>query len=654
MATREHQGGRAIRAAEPILIVGAPRSGGLALAEGMGRIPELVALGIERAAVDPEAFLRLDGDRRSTTGAGPKDAARLIEAIERATEAVAAGARGSDDDGTSAGPVGAPRRPVVVLEGASLQVGYLARVLPDARFVLVHRDPVATLPEMVAAWEQGSGESAAVERNDPAGWQGPPWQFDLIADRDRLEGASTCAIATAQWTAITTAALDDLEGLDPSRWCIAGHDALLADARSELERICRFLAVDPGGDLTVPAAVVTQILASKPPVASTAELARLLPATADAAERAADLIPSPAPAGSPDRPSDPERDSPLRSVHTSEFAELLDGAGSTLVVSTYHAGSLICLRPEGSRVNTHFRGLPRPMGMAVAPGRLTVGTHSGVIDYRDLPEAAPRLEPEGTHDALYLPRHTHLTGDIRIHDLAHAGGETWVVATRFSCLATLDDRHSFVPRWRPSFISELAAEDRCHLNGLCVVDDEVRWVTALGRSDEAGGWRDRKADGGLLIDVPSGDIVLGDLSMPHSPRWHDGRLWLLESGRGEICVVDPLRGERKTVAELPGFTRGLTFVGPYALVGLSKIRETATFGGLPLTERLQERLCGAWMVDTRDGEIAGFLRFEDLVQEIYDLALLEGARRPEIAEADSSAVELSFDLPRDGSAIVAS
>lgn len=620
-----------LRAPEPIFVVGAPRSGALALAEGMGRIPELVAFPIERSTVDPEALSRAAGDRRSAADVRPGDAARLMEAIQDGARRAA----GQQGDGAHGADLPA-RRPLVVLEGASLQIGFLAAALPRARFILVHRDPVATLPEIVAAWEAEDGLEVA-------GWNGPPWQFDLIPDRERLAGASPSAIAVAQWTAVSASALDDLEALDPSAWCVVGHDSLLGDARGELERLCRFLAIDPGGDLGIPAKTVAELLRSKEPVSSTPELARLLPGTADVAERAADLIPAPAP--DPSRPApDPDRDSPLRSVHTASFAELLDQAGSSLLVSTYHAGSLICLRPEGGRVNTHFRALQRPMGLAVAPGRLAVGTHSEVVEYRDLPAAAARLEPEGTHDACYLPRLTHVTGDIRVHDVTYAGGELWIVATRFSCLATLDGHHSFVPRWTPSFISELVAEDRCHLNGLCAIDDRIRYATALGRSNEAGGWRASKAGGGLLIDVATGEIVLGDLSMPHSPRWHDGRLWLLESGRGEICSVDAEGGRRETVAQLPGFTRGLAFAGPYALVGLSKIRETTTFGGLPISERLEERLCGVWAVDTRDGEIAGFLRFDDLVQEIYDLALLPGARRPEIADAGSSAVGESFEL----------
>ena len=625
----------------PIFIVGAPRSGGVALAHGMSLIPEVMALGIDREAVDPDALTRPDGDRRS-----PEDAPAAAEALRRTLEIRAIEALEEIRVQAGGGPTeesGSPdARLVVLLEGASLQISFLAAALPEARFVLVHRDPISTVPEIVADWSAATDEN---EEDVPGARGGPPWRYDLIPAWAGLAGASAAEIAVAQWTAITGAALDDLERLAPKRWCVVGHDALAADGRPELERICAFLGVDPGGDLAGPASRIAAMLNSKQRGSSTPELARLLPRTAAVAERAAELLPTAPAAGGRAGRSDLDRDSPLRSVHTASFAELLEEAGSSLLVSTYHAGSLICLRPDRSRVNTHFRELRRPMGMAVAPGRLSVGSQSEVIEYRDMPEAAPRLEPEGTHDACFLPRRVDLTGDISVHDVAYAGGETWVVATRFSCLATLDGEHSFVPRWSPEFITELAPEDRCHLNGLCVADDEVAYVTALGRSDESGGWRDHRADGGLLIDVRSGETVIGDLSMPHSPRMHNGRLWLLESGRGTICAVDPVRGERETVAELPGFTRGLAFIGPYALVGLSKIRETSTFGGLPITERLSVRKCGVWVVDTRDGEIAGFLRFEDLVQEIYDLAVLEGLRMPEIADAGSSASEGSFDLP---------
>lgn len=337
----------------------------------------------------------------------------------------------------------------------------------------------------------------------------------------------------------------------------------------------------------------------------------------------------------------------LASVSTASFGQLLGATASSLLVSTYQTNKLVCARVPigGGGLNTHFRDIDKPMGLAVAPGRFALGTRTEVWDLRDMPEAAAKLEPAGSHDACYLPRNRHVTGDIAIHELAFAGGELWLVATAFSCLATLDADHSFVPRWAPPFITRLASEDRCHLNGMAVVDDRVAFVTALGRSDEAGGWRANKADGGLLIDVASSEIVAQGLSMPHSPRWHSGRLWVLESGRGTLAAVDLASGAVQTVTELPGFTRGLAFVGDYAFVGLSQIRESSTFGDLPLTQRLRERQCGVWLVDLRSGEIAGFLRFEDLVQEIFDLAILSGVRFPEIAEATGETVARSFTLP---------
>ena len=157
----------------------------------------------------------------------------------------------------------------------------------------------------------------------------------------------------------------------------------------------------------------------------------------------------------------------------------------------------------------------------------------------------------------------------------------------------------------------------------------------------------------MLVDVPSGEIVVRGLSMPHSPRWHADRLWVLESGKGEIGTVDLATGRVETVARLPGFTRGLAFAGPYAFVGLSQVRESNIFGGIPLTERIQERLCGVWVVDLRSGEIAGFVRFEGLVQEIFDVQLLPGLRYPEITEPDSDLVAGVFALPREALAELA-
>jgi uncharacterized protein (TIGR03032 family) len=243
-----------------------------------------------------------------------------------------------------------------------------------------------------------------------------------------------------------------------------------------------------------------------------------------------------------------------------------------------------------------------------------------------------------------VPRRAHVTGDISVHDLAFAGDELWVVATRFSCLATLDAEHSFVPRWRPAFVTALAPEDRCHLNGVAVVDGRPRYVTALAMTDEPQGWRREKVGGGVVLDVDSGAVVAHGLSMPHSPRWHDGRLWVLDSGHGHLATVDLATGAAEPVVRLPGFPRGLAFVGPYALVGLSEVREHV-FAGLPLATHVRERRCGVWAVDTRSGEVAGFLRFEGDVTEVFDVQVIPGRRWPEVLEPGDAQAAGAFVLP---------
>jgi uncharacterized protein (TIGR03032 family) len=221
----------------------------------------------------------------------------------------------------------------------------------------------------------------------------------------------------------------------------------------------------------------------------------------------------------------------------------------------------------------------------------------------------------------------------------------WIVSTRFSCLCTLHRDYSFVPRWRPPFISVLAAEDRCHLNGLAMVDGQPRYVTALGETNVPDGWRENKPRGGCLMEVPSGEIVARGLSMPHSPRWHERRLWLLESGTGRLVLLDTASGTHQVVAELPGFTRGLALIGQYAFIGFSKIREKSAMNGVPLAERRGELKCGIAAVDWRSGEVIGLLEFQTAVEEIFDVQLLPGLRFPEIIGFQKEDIRNTFIVP---------
>jgi uncharacterized protein (TIGR03032 family) len=344
----------------------------------------------------------------------------------------------------------------------------------------------------------------------------------------------------------------------------------------------------------------------------------------------------------------------LRSVHTTNLAGLFAQLQISLLVTTYQAGKVILVRNDGGVLNTHFLTLAKPMGLATDRGRLSIGGARMVWEYGNVPAVAQKIPPAGKYDACFLPRRLHVTGDIDIHEMAYdAQGELWVVNTRFGCLCTLEAAHNFHPRWRPPFLSALAPEDRCHLNGLGMAQGRPRYVTALGETDTAGGWRANKASGGLLLDIETNEILLRGLSMPHSPRWYQDRLWLLESGQGSLAVVDLHRRTRRTIAQLPGFTRGIDFVGPLAFIGLSQVRETAVFSGIPLVERLKERTCGVWVVHIETGATVGFLRFEAGVQEIFAVQVLQGIRFPEMLEWHDERLAHSYVLPDEALAEVA-
>jgi uncharacterized protein (TIGR03032 family) len=344
---------------------------------------------------------------------------------------------------------------------------------------------------------------------------------------------------------------------------------------------------------------------------------------------------SAAPAASTEapKPRKPLTEEQLSSVHTTNFPDLLRRLRGCLLVSTYQAGKLVILRPDGPSINTHFRSFNRPMGMVADRNQLVLGARMEIARFRNVPAVASKLQDPPRHDAVYMARGGHITGAIDIHELAVDGeGQVWFVNTLFSCLCTLDEISSFVPRWRPWFVSHYSPEDRCHLNGLAVRDGVVRYVTALGESNEPQGWRVNKRDGGVLIDCVENRVVVRGLSMPHSPRWYDGKLWVLESGRGALVQVDPDTGEKTDVAFVPGFARGIDFIGPVAFIGLSQLRETNAFTDIPITEENKERLSGVWAVNIQTGKTLAFLKFTGGVQEIFAVAAVPGVLFPEIVQ----------------------
>src|SRR5262245_35281035 len=321
----------------------------------------------------------------------------------------------------------------------------------------------------------------------------------------------------------------------------------------------------------------------------------------------------------------------VRHEYTHSLPPLLNQLGVSLLVSTYQAGKVVAVGIAEGELTLSYHNFERAMGLAVKHDAIAIAARAQVWLLRSAPDLARRVEPVGRHDACFLTRSSHFTGEIQAHELAWAGDELWLVNTAFGCLCTLDGVHSFVPRWRPPFLTALAADDRCHVNGLAVADGAPKYVTALAETDTPQGWRANKVTSGCLIDVASGQTVVRGFAMPHSPRVHRGQVWMLHSGAGQLVLVDPASGRVQTVTELPGYTRGLALYDRFAFVGLSKIRETSTFGGMPIAARRPELKCGVGVVDLGTGQLMAHLEFVTGVEEIFDVQVVPGARCPALS-----------------------
>ncbi len=330
------------------------------------------------------------------------------------------------------------------------------------------------------------------------------------------------------------------------------------------------------------------------------------------------------------RRSEPGRETrDIRCSHSESLPALLTRLRLSVLISTYQTGHLVVVAARQGRLVLTFHQFERAMGIAVQPGTIAVCTRKEVWFLRDAPDIAAKLQPAGQYDACFLARANHFTGDIQAHEAARVGSELWIVNTLFSCLAAPHPHYSFAPRWRPPFVSALRPEDRCHLNGLAVAEGQARYVTALAETDSPAGWRAVKNDGGCLIEVPTGRVLVRGLSLPHSPRVDGDRVFFLHSGRGELSVADPVTGQVTAVAALPGVARGMALHGGFAFIGLSQARPTLE--GVPVVARRDELRCGLWVIDLQTGAVAAQLEFSTGVEEVFDVQVLPGIVFPYVS-----------------------
>jgi len=303
----------------------------------------------------------------------------------------------------------------------------------------------------------------------------------------------------------------------------------------------------------------------------------------------------------------------------------------SLAITSYQSGRIYLVGSDKQgRVSFFERIFERAMGVVGNAHRIYLGGLYQLWRFENVLRSNEVIH--GQFDKCYVPRNAQTIGDLDIHELGiQSNGKVVFVNTKYSCLAELSQTHSFKAVWKPKFISKLAPEDRCHLNGLAMVDGKTKYVTAVCRSDSVDGWRDRRQDGGVVIDVETDEIVCEGLSMPHSPRWHDGRLWLLNAGTGHLGWVDFEKKAFVPHTFVPGFARGLSIIGNVAAVGLSKPRNQR-FEGLQLDEELKKRdadpWCGVQIVSLTNGDVMNWIRFEGDITEIFDISFLPHVKNP--------------------------
>ena len=344
----------------------------------------------------------------------------------------------------------------------------------------------------------------------------------------------------------------------------------------------------------------------------------------------------------------------------------LEESDVSLAFSTYQTGKLFFLghSPQGD-LSLFERSFPYCMGLWASQGgenlwlasRYQVwklsrcqGVHQQGLESPS--GAAASAGPgwlQSPHDCLYVPRCSYITGHLDIHDIAlDSNGRLIFANTLFSCLATLSEDASFSPLWTPPFISKLAAEDRCHLNGLAISDGRPAFATALSASDAVDGWRSHRQRGGVVLNVQTNDVAASGLSMPHSPRWNNGKLWVLNSGTGHLGYICGNTGRFEPVAFCRGYLRGLSFCGNYAIVTVSQPRHES-FHGLQLDDELRKRnvtpACGINIIDVRSGSVEHWCELKsDLLTELYDVVVLPGVRQPKAIGIQSSDIEKMLSI----------
>jgi uncharacterized protein (TIGR03032 family) len=326
-----------------------------------------------------------------------------------------------------------------------------------------------------------------------------------------------------------------------------------------------------------------------------------------------------------------QTNAPFSCTMSPNMAEVLWELNGTLALTTYQAGKVIFISALNKNDTIQLpRQYDKAMGMALMGDKLAIATKNEVQVLASSKALAINYgQNKGAYDAIYLPRATYYSGEIDLHDMAWGNEGLWAVNTRFSCLSLINDDFSFENKWAPRFITDQTPDDRCHLNGMTMQNGKPKYVTALGTTDAPKAWRENIQGGGVIIDVDSKEILTSGLPMPHSPRLYNGSLYCLCSATGELIKVDQKTGKYDVVCKMQGFLRGMCLHNDILFVGLSKLRQNAsTFRDLPIAR--ESIFCGVVAIHLPTGNQIGYIKYENSVEEIYDVQFLPGVRRPAI------------------------
>jgi uncharacterized protein (TIGR03032 family) len=294
-----------------------------------------------------------------------------------------------------------------------------------------------------------------------------------------------------------------------------------------------------------------------------------------------------------------------------------------VLLSTYQAGKVIILSSKNNELFQTPISFKKPMGIAIQGSKLAVACMDEIIFFSKNENIASFVNNDNnSYDSVYIERASYNTSTLDIHDLEFGDGVIWGVNTLFSCLSIFDINFSHRPKWKPPFITKLVPEDRCHLNGIAFEDNTPKYVTALSDDDQYQGWRKNKLNTGILMEVPSGEIILSNLAMPHSPRFYNQALYLLESGTGNLIKVNVEEKNSEIVFNFNCFVRGLSFSNNLAFIGKSKIRENSTdFNQLEVKDNSLN--AGLIIFCMQSLSIIGEINYTAAIQELYDVQILE-------------------------------